>query len=267
MKFSRRIFLQTGVLAALGSGLPDRKYTASGAQHQHSGDHPAVHGMVVMGEKTIFLSHLPLFKTATYNSPHDYQVILQATFRHATQNATQIYRKDRKQTKTRLYTLEPEKFVLPTLAGPVSDVPHRTEFQGTLYRGHFERGGEPILKNLTVQVSRVVHFRKFDPQAARPNQLQYLMFGTTSEQFLAHFISKPPDFDQILAVRSLTPKISEADLRQCPILSISDRSDATASKLAEGFHGPIRLQTSKAALAGQLAIRTEIYFEADELSP
>ena len=140
MKFSRRIFLQTGVLAALGSGLPDRKYTASGAQHQHSGDHPAVHGMVVMGEKTIFLSHLPLFKTATYNSPHDYQVILQATFHHPTRNAIQIYQKDRKQTKTRLYTLEPEKFVLPTLAGPVSDVPHRTEFQAAAHRGVFLGG-------------------------------------------------------------------------------------------------------------------------------
>ena len=93
------------------------------------------------------------------------------------------------------------------------------------------------------------------------------MFGNTSEQFLAHFISKPPDFDQILAVRSLTPKISEADLRQCPILSIADRPDAAASKLAEGFHGPIRLQAGKTAVTGQIAIRTELYFEAGELSP
>lgn len=35
---------------------------------------------------------------------------------------------------------------------------------------------------------------------ARPGYLQYILFGAGTDLFLAHLITKPPDFDQILPV-------------------------------------------------------------------
>jgi hypothetical protein len=43
----------------------------------HSGhEHPAVHGMLVVGEGQLFLSHLPMF-----HAPHDYQIIMEVRLR------------------------------------------------------------------------------------------------------------------------------------------------------------------------------------------
>ena len=41
-------------------------------------------------------------------------------------------------------------------------------------------------RDVNVTVTRVVHFRKFDPAATKPAQLEYLLFGKGTELFLAH---------------------------------------------------------------------------------
>ena len=53
-------------------------------------------------------------------------------------------------------------------------------------------------EGVDVGVTRVIHFRKFEPGAAGLSQLEYLLFGKANELFLAHSITKPPDFDQVL---------------------------------------------------------------------
>ncbi|CAM5663524.1 hypothetical protein SPURM210S_04923 [Streptomyces purpurascens] len=128
-------------------------------------DPKATHGMLVVGEETAYLSHLPMFMR-----PHDFQVLLEATFTNDAGDAQQVYVDDRRTTGTAVYTPRPERFVLTELVGEDGQ-PARTSFTGTLFRGHFERGGTEILDPVTVDVRHVVHFRRFDRHAVRPTDL------------------------------------------------------------------------------------------------
>ena len=105
----------------------------------HGGDGTmGVHGMLLFGEDALYLSHLPMFQ-----SPHNFQVILEAGFDDA---AAQVLRADRETSGQDLYyTFEPAKFHITEL-DPGGDGPARSSIEGTIYRGHFERGGQPIAR-------------------------------------------------------------------------------------------------------------------------
>jgi hypothetical protein len=78
-------------------------------------DPPSVHNMLIVGEETVYLSHLPRFQS---KMSHRYQVILEVIF-----PKQESYMKDRQQhSMTKIYTLNPEKFVLPELVS--SDLQH-----------------------------------------------------------------------------------------------------------------------------------------------
>ena len=164
--------------------------------------------MVVVGTETVFLSHLPMFMT-----PHNYQVILQADFG----DARQVYVKDRKAHPDSLvYTLAPEPFVLPDLFPPGPGQPARlATFRGDLFRGHFEQpdeGTDEIARGVVVTVANVVLAKKFDPQAPALDRLSYVLFGAGDEVWLAHLISRPPDFDQLLSVTVSAAELSDEEL-------------------------------------------------------
>src|SRR5688572_21008632 len=84
-------------------------------------DSPNTHNMLVFGEKTIYLSHLPMFDGLTpdkadYESPHRYQVILEASFQRDEKDLQNLYSADRGQNPSvRIYTLNPMQFILPRL--------------------------------------------------------------------------------------------------------------------------------------------------------
>ncbi|MBA3355768.1 MAG: hypothetical protein H0U18_07480 [Pyrinomonadaceae bacterium] len=83
---SRRDFLRKsfGGLILSGMCLSD----AFQAKAQGHTDHPSVHGMALIGDQTLFLSHLPLFSSPERRSPHNYQALLEAAFfRCTTPNA------------------------------------------------------------------------------------------------------------------------------------------------------------------------------------
>ncbi|MBI3544536.1 MAG: hypothetical protein HY075_14790 [Deltaproteobacteria bacterium] len=162
-------------------------------------DRPSTHGMLLVGGKTIYASHLPMF-----HSPHDYQVILEVRLRHPQGDAGARYARDRAETGEKVYTLVPEQFVLPDVVGA------KRSFKGDIFRGHFERGGVAIIKGVTVDIVHVVHFRKFKPGASKPSVAPYLVFGRGPDVFAAHLITSPPDFDQVLAARPLAPVSPEA---------------------------------------------------------
>jgi hypothetical protein len=157
-----------------------------------STDKPSTHGMLVFGgvaDSPLYASHLPMF-----HSPHDYQVLLHISVNDSTRA---LYAASRKKfPNERVYTIEPEVFVLPDM------IQQPRPFKVHLYRGHFERGGTKIAENVLVEIRTVLHFRKFDPAMTRPTRAEFLLFGTSKESFLAHFIAAKPDFDQILSVRS-----------------------------------------------------------------
>lgn len=151
--------------------------------HHHHHDPPSVHGMVLFGEKHTYLSHLPMF-----HNPHDYQTILKVELEP---ELLEAYLKNKNGEE--LFTIVPEVFVLPEMvAKPVP-------FQATLVKGHFERGGTPILKG-QVKISKVLYHQKLVPNGFAPIDYTGIMIGDEDESYLLHKISKKPDFDQISKV-------------------------------------------------------------------
>lgn len=158
------------------------------AGHLHHQDPPSTHGMLIFGKSKIYLSHLPMF-----HSPHDYQVIVEAQFSLPGQAA---YLTSLNGSSETVYTLVPESFVLPDL------IKNPRPFTAQIYRGHFERGGVMIAENVTVDITKVIYFKKLTSTDTKPNLGTYLLFGNNEEQFLAHAIVAKPDFDQILKVKT-----------------------------------------------------------------
>lgn len=179
--------------------VPTKKFTASfvfftlifcglaQAEHQHSTDRPAVHGMLLFGSDHIYLSHLPMF-----HPPHDYQVILQVGLSNAAKNS---YLNAKKQhPEISIFTIVPEPFVLPDKIAP------NKQFSAQIFLGHFERGGVPISGSVPVTIEKVLFFKKFNAAEIAPNEAKYLAFGAGSEIFAAHLISVKPDFDHIMHI-------------------------------------------------------------------
>src|SRR5262245_14786556 len=209
INIARREFLKNTTNDAIGLSALGLIPEAMLSNPLHS-DPPATHNMLLVGEQTAYLSHLPMFdglnrEKTDFTSRHRYQVILEATFADGSRNLTENYKTDRKSHPAeKMYTFNPALFVLGDL-DPTGSSP-RVKFRGNaLIRGHLERGGKAFVGDFQnppasgvfdVNVVRVVHFHKFVPNAPKPAQLQYILFGKGSETFMAHFITQPPDFDQ-----------------------------------------------------------------------
>jgi hypothetical protein len=158
-------------------------------------DSPATHGMLFFGVNKTYISHLPMFMR-----PHDYQLIAEISIPPA---ALATYRASlQEHPEETIYTLVPEKFVLPDL------VAHPHPIHADLYRGHFERGGTVIAGGITVNLGAVLVFRKFDPKAVNPAFASYYLLGTPEEPYLAHLITAAPNFDQILRLAPGVPAVS-----------------------------------------------------------
>jgi hypothetical protein len=244
--------------------------------HSPADDRPNTHNMLVVGERTVFLSHLPMFdelnrdKTA-YTSPHRFQVILEATFSDHGKSVQNLYTNDRKaHPGIKMYTLSPEPMVLAKLFTPDPQHPSVTSFRATVFRGHLERGGQPIpgLKNIDVTVKRVILAREFDPAETKAGELEYLLLGMGNELFLAHRISNPPDFDQVLAIKIGDPPLTEDQLSRGLTVTINNQKNASSQRITQG-----QKVTGKAHAAGaheflnlQIQAVTELYFEEGELA-
>jgi len=233
--------------------------------HHHAhGPAKGVHNMAVVGRHRIFLSHLPMFM-----APHDSQVILEAHFVKQGKNVDGVYFADRAANPAvRFYTLSPEPFVLQELFQGDSTHPPRTQFKATVFRGHLEKGGEPIdrLTNIDVEV-KVVHAHGF-AGTDKGKTLTYVMFGEEPELMLAHFVSKAPDFDQILAV-SATGALPPADeMERGPMVDIPQRGNLVKDRLQTKDTSAGRCHSVGAHQMRDLhlTVQAELYFEEGELS-
>ena len=222
---------------------------------------------MLVGSQTAFLSHLPMFEKLNpagtdYLTPHRFQVILQASFTSRGSDVSPLYFADRQGHATvKMFTVSPAKdFVLPQVVA----APPLKSFQGTVFRGHLERGGQPVrgLQNVAVNIQKVVHFHKFDPTAQAPRALEYLLFGRGSELFLAHSIVKPPDFDQILSVGVSGLALTDKDLGSAIRISIPTRQNSPADRLKEGEQAAAETADGRKF---SLHAATEFYFEEGEL--
>lgn len=162
------------------------------AQHGHGAmvaDKPSVHGMLIFGTEKIYASHLPLF-----HAPHNYQIILELEL---DKTAKQKFIRDQQlHPEFTTYTIEPERFILP------DKINSRGSFKANLYRGHFERGGVKIADSVTIKISDVVYYKKFDTAEVHREDAAYLLFGNSKEQFAVHQITNKPDFEQIILVKT-----------------------------------------------------------------
>lgn len=159
-----------------------------------------VHNMLILGTKAIYLYHLPMFSFPGFDSPRRYQMILEITL--TDQEAYSTHRALHKEQK--IYTFSSERVVLTQLKAG-------SAFKGTIFRGHFEKkGAQAISEGVTANVKRVLYSQELKWTEKRSSKLEYFLFGRGREFFMAHLITGPPDFDQILAVRIFDDMLQKA---------------------------------------------------------
>lgn len=220
--------------------------------------------MVVLGMGTVFLSHLPMFMPV-----HGYQVILQADFVGRDSRPQDDYVNDRKtHSDQKLYTLAPRPFVLPDILPQGDRPPRLASFSGDVFRGHFERPPtkpEKIAQDVVVNVDKIVHGRKFNVDAPPPSHLEYILFGAGDELFLAHLISRPPDFDQLIQV-TLDHQRTDEELARGPHLTVPDRANTSSDRIqpaGDAISASLNVDGSDHTVQIEPAI--EFYFEEGEL--
>ena len=236
---------------------------ARDAKHPDCG----VHNMMVVGQRAIYLSHLPMF-----DSEHRFQVILEATLAKGGQGVSKVYVDDRRaHPDVRMYTLAPhDVFVLSRLFG--TDPPPRRSFRGTLFRGHLERGGVQLdrLTGVEVTVKRVVYAQEIGSTAglAKSDTLDYLLFGTGTELFLAHRIAQPPDFDQIVGVKVSGHAFTSEELARGISVKVLDRANTPDRRLRAKDKVAAQGHVTGAHMFLPLTVEatTEFYFEEGELA-
>lgn len=281
---NRRKFLMNSLTAAAGVSFLGLGLQAHSLSIFPPIDEQGTHNMLVVGEQTVYLSHLPMFEGLTedrksFFSQHRYQVILEASFSDGTGDLTGIYTADRKSNPAeKMYTIKPALFVLPDLDPKGTAL---RNFRGhTVYRGHLERTSTPILgfKDdpneppeggvFDVNVRRVVHFHKFVPGAAKPAKIQYILFGKGSETFMAHFIAGPPDFDQIISVNLAGQQFTDEQLAGSVMVNFPGRLNTAKTRLKEKQKGSGMFQLPGSTKSKPLQVEAikEFYFEEGELT-
>lgn len=282
---NRREFLKRSATAAAGLGCLSLGLKAQPLLlTRPPQDRVATHNMLVVGEQTVYLSHLPMFDGIKVSKteiifPHRYQVILEATFSDGDNNLTEVYTADRKSHPTeKMYTINPALFVLPDLDPKGKAL---QTFRGnTIYRGHLERANEPIIGFklpppndppaggvFDVNVRKVIHFHKFVPSIAKPTQLQYILFGKGTETFMAHFIAQPPDFDQIISVKLTGGQFSDDELSNGIKVNFPGTTNRARTRIKEKqkASGVFQMAGSSASKPLQIEAVKEFYFEEGEL--
>ena len=274
-EIDRRLFLKQLCAAAATTALFGSDLKIEAQSHEMHEDSANTHNMLVFGDKKIYLSHLPMFDGVNedkteFTAPHRYQVILDASFLKGGQNLQSVYNDDRrKNTGVRIYTLSPERFVLPRLGLGSPQSPLLSGFKANVFRGHLEKGGQVVagLEKVEVKVSRIVHYRKFNPNASRLADLKYLLFGSSQEIFLAHYISKPPDFDQILSVKVDGHSFTDAELGKGIEITITGKPNLASERVKEAQQVAGNMPTADPKRPSKFNLKAdkEIYFEEGEL--
>jgi hypothetical protein len=221
-----------------------------------------VHGMLLVGEAPVYLSHLPMFM-----APHNFQVILEVTLnaeasRRLAEFRAQFGRDD-------LYTVKPEEFSIVDLLPVDPAKPALATFKADVVKGHFEKGGDVIAGGATVRVDDVIHFQELGP-ADKAADLDYFLFGTEQQFFLAHRITRPPDFDQVLSVNVTGHRFTKDELRQerfGVLVTIPGRANTPRDRIKPGekVSGRGHVVGAHQFLDLQVEVLSEIYFEEGEL--
>ena len=176
------------------------------------------------------------------------------------------YRAERAQPSNagQVFSLNPkERFVLPELAAG------RTSFRAEVFVGHFERPGHRlILPDATVTLKNAVHFHPFKRSHRPLEALTYIVFGKSTELFLAHWISTAPSFDQILIV---SPTAPIGEIPPGTVLTLPGRSDGRGLVTGESVSGVLVAGRGPEVpfLVQPLSVKvtSQFFLEKGELTP
>lgn len=182
-------FAAVAILISL-FGCQSRNFEKAEVQQQNVP--AAVHGMVLFGKEKVYASHIPM-----YHVPHDWQLLLEVSLSHASNDALKAYRGISGNGAQKLVTFQPLPYMLPQLIeGKIKTV------TGTIFRGNFEDGGVPILKNATLTVSKIVFVKPLKTSTAPLPKLSYFFLKDgINHGYLIHEITAPKNFDSIVEVQ------------------------------------------------------------------
>lgn len=225
------------------------------------------HGMLLIGEEHVFLSHLPMFMFEAEHHPHNFQVILEVKPEPSEDRGSLVtYVEDRRaHPDVRIYTFVPAVFEMAHLDPADRKI---DSLPGTVHRGHFEKKPQEEIGTATAQVSNVVLFQPFKRGEQRPRDLEYLIFGHPDELFLAHLITSPPDFDQILSVRDIEPALDDEELAKGVRVKVRGRENSAPTRLKaqERVVAEVADAARSETKELELEIDADLYFEEGELA-
>jgi hypothetical protein len=144
--------------------------------------------MRIVGEQSIYLSHMGLFQ----KSCHNYQALFEVSFT-GSNNPQNIYLKAQKANLSKNeFTLQPKNRIeLPKLkSGEIKS------FNADIFEGQYERpitNPKLIASNVKVDIKRVLYFQPFDLSAKLSSNLQYLIFGNSKEQYVVSVPNFSPE--------------------------------------------------------------------------
>lgn len=167
--------------------------TAAHAQQPSPPMHAhGVHGMALFGgDNGLFAAHLPMFR-----HPHDRQALIALRIVDATLDA---HMRRTLGAAPALWTLVPERFDLWRLQAVRDGEPLR--LRADLVRGHFERGGETVHRDVAIEVHRVLRFEPLDPTPRAAPRMQYGVYGHGRTWFAIKHLDVRPDIDHIVMLR------------------------------------------------------------------
>lgn len=183
---------------------------------------PSIHSMLVMGKdgSDIFLHHYDLFN----NPNHTYHVTLEGKIPDDKQR--RIYNDYHASHGDVMISIDPEGFFLREI-GDGTRRSFRAKFSGPA-----EHGGTPTqwgtvipgLEDVGIEITRIIQFRMFDPNAVYPSLLTYQLFGNATEVFMAHEVTASPSFQHVVKLQTVPSFLTPQLIRSSPLISIEGKS-------------------------------------------
>jgi hypothetical protein len=126
-----------------------------------------------------------------------------------------------------------------------------------------------IAEGATVHVDDVIHFQELG-RADKAEELQYILFGTEQQFFLAHWITRPPDFDQVISVNVTGHQFTKDEMtreRFGVLVTFPGRANTPHERIKPGevLAGRGHVVGAHQFLDLQVEVITQIYFEEGEL--
>ena len=159
--------------------------------NHHSHEHlSGTHNFLMLGTEKLYLCHLPMYHV----SAHSFQTILEAEIERT---EMEKYLKIKKENPDKPIILFNEsEMVLEELAHSSSSFVAPIHFANI----NGDPDGDPIGQT-KVNITKILLSNKLNENSPDyPKHLEYYLFGTNSDCYLSHYLSKAPNFEQELGI-------------------------------------------------------------------